>query len=300
MNLNTLHAFLKTAELGNFSIASRYLGLTPAAISKSVGELEQTLGLRLFHRNTRTLSLTEDGKRLRNDICVALDKIELALNRNSNANLVPTGRLKINIPESFGKRYILPLVPKFLSQYPSVELDIHLQDKKINPISEGFDISIGNLDNSDSGLITRELCKLQLVTIASPLYLEKHSTPKKLSKLIAHNLIAYRQLSSGRVVPWGYKVGGEYVSITPSGNLTLSKIESVVSSVINNLGIGCVGLWHVRDLINSGALVELFVKHRPAPLPVKIYYPSREQQPKKVRVFIDFLLQMAKNNHFDD
>ena len=224
MNLNTLHAFLKTAELGNFSIASRYLGLTPAAISKSVGELEQTLGLRLFHRNTRTLSLTEDGKRLRNDICVALDKIELALNRNSNANLVPTGRLKINIPESFGKRYILPLVPKFLSQYPSVELDIHLQDKKINPISEGFDISIGNLDNSDSGLITRELCKLQLVTIASPLYLEKHSTPKKLSELIAHNLIAYRQLSSGRVVPWGYKVGGEYVSITPSGNLTLSNI----------------------------------------------------------------------------
>ncbi len=157
MNLNTLHAFLKTAELGNFSIASRYLGLTPAAISKSVGELEQTLGLRLFHRNTRTLSLTEDGKRLRNDICVALDKIELALNRNSYANLVPTGRLKINIPESFGKRYILPLVPKFLSQYPSVELDIHLQDKKINPISEGFDISIGNLDTSDSGLITSEL-----------------------------------------------------------------------------------------------------------------------------------------------
>lgn len=102
------------------------------------------------------------------------------------------------------------------------------------------------------------------------------------------------------MVPWGYKVGGEYVSITPSGNLTLSNIESVVSSVINNLGIGCVGLWHVRDLINSGALVELFVKHRPAPLPVKIYYPSREQQPKKVRVFIDFLLQMAKNNHFDD
>ena len=299
MHLKTLNAFLIASELQSFSAASRQLGLSPAAVSKSIGELEQTLGIRLFHRNTRNLSLTEDGKRLLQDITPALKKLDQALSQSKSVELEPFGKLKINLPESFGKRFILPLLPNFLSMYPKIELDVHLQDKRVDPINEGFDVSIGNLDDSDSGLVARHLCELQLVTIAAPSYLKNHPTPKKPVDFLNHSLIGYRQLSSGRIVSWQYKSGGKNVTITPQGNLTLSNIEAVVTCVSSGLGIGCVGLWHVKSSLEKGQVVELFRKSRPDPLAVKIYFPSRDLQPKKVRVFIDYLLEMKKNNFFE-
>ena len=299
MHLKTLNAFLVTSELESFSAASRYLGLSPAAVSKSIGELEHTLGIRLFHRNTRNLSLTEDGKRLLLDIAPAMKKLDQALSQSKSVELEPVGKLKINLPESFGKKFILPLLPNFLSKYPKIELDVHLQDKKVDPINEGFDVSIGNLDDSDSGLVARDLCELQLVTIAAPSSLKKHPTPKKPADLLNQTLIGYRQLSSGRIINWRYKSGGENVTITPQGNLTLSNIEAVVTCVSSGLGIGCVGLWHVKSALEKGQVVELFRKFRPDPLTVKIYFSSREHQPRKVRVFIDYLLEMKKDNFFN-
>lgn len=300
MNLKTLNSFLITSELASFTAASRVLGLTPAAISKAIGELEQTLGVRLFHRNTRNLTLTEDGKKLVQDISPAIQKLDQVLNQSKSEALEPAGKLKINLPESFGKKFILPLLPEFMQRYPKIELDVHLQDKKIDPINEGFDVSIGNLDDSDSGLIARNLCKIQLVTIATPDYLKGHSIPKKPQDLLSRNLIGYRQLSSGRVVNWRYKVGEESLVITPVGNLTLSNIEAVVSSVHAGLGVGYVGMWHVKADLESGKVVELLKKYRSDPFAVKIYFSSRDQQPKRVRFFIDYLLAIADTNFFEN
>lgn len=299
MHLKTLNAFLVTSELLSFSAASRYIGITPAAVSKSIGELEQKLGVRLFHRNTRNLSLTEDGKRLRQDIAPAIHLLDRALSQSMSMEQEASGKLKINIPDSFGKRFILPLIPEFFEQYPQIELDIHLHDKKVDPVNEGFDISIGNLDDADSRLVARELCRLQLVTVASAQYLSSTSIPKHPADLQRHRLIGYRQLSSGRVVNWRYKSKMEDVSISPNCYLTVSNIEAVVACVNSDLGIGCVGLWHVSEDITKGKLVELLPKLRSDPVPVKIYFPSRENQPRKVRVFIDFLLE-RKNQHWFD
>jgi len=293
MNLKALHIFLKTAELGSFSAASRHLQITPAAVSKSVAELEKTLGVRLFHRSTRALSLTQDGQTLLQEITQPILKIEEALNHSKTVESKPMGRLKINMPESFGKRFILPLVPAFSSAFPDIELDIEMQDKRINPIDEGFDVSIGNLANADSGLIARDLCKLQLVTVTTQGYLASKERPRQPQDLLGHNLIAYRQLSTGRVVDWRYQVGDVSMSITPNGKLTLSNIEAVAESVKNGMGIGCVGHWHVQQAIEEGTVIELLRKFRPAPLDVKVYYSSRTHLPKKVRVFIDFLLAHA-------
>ena len=299
MNLKTLNAFLITSELQSFTAASRVLGLTPAAVSKSVGELEQTIGVRLFHRNTRHLSLTEDGKKLVQDISPAVKKLADVLAQTKSAEHESSGKLKINLPESFGKKFILPLLPEFLRRYPKIEFDVYLQDKKIDPIHEGFDVSIGNLDNADSGLIARNLCKIHLVTISNSDYFNGSRAPKTPQDLLNHNLIGYRQLSSGRLVNWRYKLANDHVAISPAGNLTLSNIEAVVSAVRDGLGIGCVGLWHVSADLKNGKLVELLKKFRPEPLTVKIYFSSRDQQPKKVRVFIDYLLEIATTGYFD-
>ena len=299
MNLKSLNIFLKTAELKSFSAASRNLGLTPAAVSKSVGELEKAVGTRLFHRNTRVLSLTEDGKRLQLEMTPALERLEEALNRTQFTETDPTGNLKINIPESFGKKFILPLLPEFLASYPGLTLDLHLQDKKIDPIQEGFDINIGNMANADSSLIARDLCKIQLLTLASPEYLAGRPRPEKPEDLSDHHLIAYRQLSTGRVVDWRYKTQGGSISITPSGRLTLSNIEAVAECVKAGLGIGCVGHWHVKKALAEGQLVELLHPYRPAPMDVKIYFSSRAHQAKKVRVLIDFLLHKANSHYFE-
>lgn len=300
MNLKTLNAFLVTSNMHSFTAASRVLGLTPAAVSKSVGELEHTMGVRLFHRNTRHLSLTEDGKKLVQDISPAVKKLEAVLSQTKSAENEAAGKLKINLPESFGKKFILPLLPEFLRRFPNIEFDVHLQDKKIDPIHEGFDVSVGNLDDTDSGLIARNLCTIQLVTVAGSGYLKNALIPKKPQDLLTHNLIAYRQLSSGRLVNWRYKLAGEHVAISPVGNLTLSNIEAVASAVRDGLGIGCVGLWHVREDLKNGTVIELLKKFRPDPMLVKIYFSSRDQQPKKVRVFIDYLLEMANSDYFDN
>ena len=130
MHLKTLNAFLVTSELESFSAASRYLGLSPAAVSKSIGELEHTLGIRLFHRNTRNLSLTEDGKRLLLDIAPAMKKLDQALSQSKSVELEPVGKLKINLPESFGKKFILPLLPNFLVSTRRLNLTFTCKTKK--------------------------------------------------------------------------------------------------------------------------------------------------------------------------
>ena len=293
MSLKALNSFLLTTELGNFSAASRALGVTPAAISKSVNELEQELGIRLFHRNTHSLSLTEDGVLFLSEIKPALSTLDLALNKTRNAMLLPEGKLKVNIPESFGKKFVLPLIPEFLKAYPEITLDLYLQDKKIDPIAEGFDVSIGNLEEADSGLVARDLCELQLITIGSSSYLKKHGVPKVPDDLSTHNLISYRQLSTGRIVPWRYKVGKEFITVNPSGNLSLSNIEAVAECVKSSLGIGCVGIWHVKAELANGSVMEVLNRFRSNPLKVKIYYPSKDLQSKKVRVFIDYLVEQS-------
>ena len=299
MNIKSLTIFIKTAELKSFSAASRNLGLTPAAISKSVGELEKSLGTRLFHRNTRVLSLTEDGRRLLTEITPALDRIEEALLKARSSESEPLGNLKINIPESFGKKFILPILPEFTQKFPEITLDVHLQDKKVDPINDGFDINIGNMSNSDSNLIARDLCKIPLVTVASSEYLADKSRPLTPQDLSAHHLIAYRQLFSGRIVDWQFKSKEGAFSFAPKGRLIFSNIEAVADCVKFGLGIGHIGQWHVKNELKNGHVVELLKKYRTAPLDVKIYFSSRSQQAKKIRVFIDFLFEKVAKQHFD-
>lgn len=299
MSLKSLNTFLLTAELGNFSAASRAIGVTPAAISKSINELEQELGVRLFHRNTRSLSLTEDGISFLNDIKPVLTTLDGVLNKTRNAMLLPEGKLKVNVPESFGKNFIIPLIPEFLKTYPEMRLDLYLQDKKVDPTIEGFDVSIGNLEEVDSGIVARDLCQLQLVTIASARYLKRNAVPKTPADLKFHNCISYKQLSSGRIIPWRYNVGKEIVTLNPTGNLSLSNIEAVANCVKADIGIACVGMWHVKKELSDGSIIELFNKFRPEPLKVKIYYPSKNLQSKKVRVFIDYLINKSKLGVFN-
>jgi DNA-binding transcriptional LysR family regulator len=298
MSLKSLNSFVIAAELGSFSEASRAIGVTPAAVSKSIQELERELGVRLFHRNTHALSLTEDGVSLLNDVKPALTSLEQALKKTRNTLKLPQGKLKINIPESFGKKFILPLVAEFLERYPQITLDIYLQDRKIDPISEGFDLSIGNLEEADSGLIARDLCELHLSTFGSREYIRINGAPKSPSDLERHNLIAYKQLSTGRIAPWRYKVSNESISINPTARLALSNIESVAQCIKEGLGLGCIGAWHVKEELANGCVVEVLSKYRPTPLKVKMYYPSKDLQSKKVRVLIDFLVEKSKSGAF--
>ena len=300
MSYRSLQTFLAVVEHGSFSAAARHSGVTPAAVGKSIRDLEEELQSRLFHRNTHHLALTEDGKHLLAEIAHPMKHLQTTLDSLKYKDEEPSGGLKMNLPESFGKKFILPLIPEFLALYPKIALDIFLQDKRVDPIGEGFDISIGNMSDPDSRLIARKLCAIELVTVASHSYLNRNKAPSSPDDLVRHNCIAYRQLATGRVVPWRFKVQQNDLAITPKGNLIVSNIEAAVTAAVDGIGIATVGRWHTMAAIQSGQLVEVLKAFRPDPLPVFLYFATRENQPGRVRAMIDYLLTKAREGHFSN
>ena len=298
MSYRSLQIFLTVAEQRSFSAAARHLGVTPAAIGKAMKELERQFAVRLFHRNTHYLALTQDGERMLAQMAPAVQQLETVLDALMFKDEEPSGNLKLNLPESFGRRFILPLMPEFLTKYPKITLDIFLQDKRIDPIAEGFDLSIGNIADPDSRLIARQLTRIDLVTVANPDYLASRGTPDHPSDLANHACIAYRQLATGRVVPWRFNDNGNLITFNPKGNLTVSNIEAAAMAAIEGVGLATLGRWHTTQAIQSGQLVEVLERFRPDPLNVFLYYPSRENLASRVKVMIDFLIAHSQTAAF--
>lgn len=284
-----LSAFLLVAELGSFSAAARQLGISAAAVSKSILQLERQLGVRLFHRTTRSLSLTEDGRELQQSCQPASEQIGEALTRLRARTSTPAGLLRISVPDSFGRRFIVPLVPDFLANYPQIELDLRFEDRVVDLVAEGFDVGIGNRINQDSRLVARPLYQMQLATVATPGYLARAGEPVTLADLDQHNCLGFRSLGTGRKLPWRFVSDGVEHHIDPQGNVSVSSIDALRELLLQGLGIGTLGHWHIESYLASGLLQPILPAYWPEPRTVWLYYAARQHLPAKVRVFIDFL-----------
>ncbi len=287
-----LDAFIASADEGSFSAAARRLGITPAAVSKSVAQLEARLGVRLFQRSTRNLALTTDGERLFGQVRLPWSEISDALTDLRQGAGKPAGTLKVALAHTVGREYLVPLLGEFVRRYPDVIPDLHFDNHQVDLVAEGFDVAIGGGLELTDALIARELSRLRIVLMASPAYLKAHRPPKHPNDLARHRGLLRRSLATGRLVPWALKnKAGEELVASVRPVMVLDDPEAMARATAIGIGIAMLPLPHALPLLETGALVRVLPDWYAESQPLSIYYTSRKLVPAKVRVFVDYILK---------
>ncbi|ARN22973.1 LysR family transcriptional regulator [Piscinibacter gummiphilus] len=287
-----LDAFVTSADEGSFSAAARRLGLTPAAVSKSVAQFESRLGVRLFQRSTRRLALTSEGERLYGQVRLPWGEIGDALTDLRQGAGKPAGTLKVALAHTVGREYFVPMMDEFVRRYPDVVPDLHFDNRQVDLIAQGFDVAIGGGIELTDALIARELARLRIVLVAAPAYLKAHPAPSHPQDLARHRGLLRRSLATGRLVPWTLKNStGEEVVASVRPVMVLDDPEALARAAATGMGIAMVPLPHASQLIERGELVRVLPKWYAETLPLSIYYTSRKLMPPKVRVFVDYVVE---------
>jgi DNA-binding transcriptional LysR family regulator len=307
IQLGTIETFCKAAELESFTRAAEALGITAAAVSRSVGRLEDRLGLRLFARTTRRMRLTEHGRTYFEQCRQALSQIEETERAITGLQVVPTGVLRISLPTTYAHYRVIPLLPKFLERYPEVVLEIDVSNRNIDFIQEGYDLAIRLGEPKDSRLVARKLEDASLGVFASAGYLRRKikaklevnpkdnpkdtAAPKTLAELRQLDLIQFVLPSTGRGMPWIFREGGVDVDFTFTSALRFQ--DDVLGCVTaSRAGAGVLQIYHfiAAPYLATGELVEILTHLDPRSRPFFLLYPSNRHLSAKVRAFVDFLL----------
>jgi DNA-binding transcriptional LysR family regulator len=290
--LANLESFVRSAESGGFSPAARRLGLTPAAVSRNVAMLERNLGVRLFHRSTRKLTLTEAGERFLQNIGANLESLQAAIAEAATGHGEPAGILKVSVSLSFGLEYILPLLPEFLARHPRVRPDWHFENRQIDLIAEGYDVAIGGGFELTPGIVSRVLAPLHVIAVASPGYMKKRNPPTDPSDLAALEGIVLRFSRTGRLRQRIMRdVTGMEMPATLAETIVVNDAAAMVRAASLGLGIALISVPDALPHIESGALVRLLPRWYADLGPISLYYASRTLVPAKTRVFVDFVTE---------
>lgn len=290
--MHSLHqylAFAGTARHGSFAAAARELGVAPSTLAKAVARLEATLAVKLFHRTTRQVSLTPDGQRLFHRCERVLAEIDELQADAAGTRAAPQGTLKVDLPVTYGKRFVLPLLAQLQQRHPALALDIRLSDQNSDLVRDATDLAVRIGTLRDSTLIARRIDQQELVLCGSPAYLASRGTPRRIEELSAHAAIVFRLPTSGRDRPWQFRQRGQPVELAPRPQLRIGETEGLAEAAL--LGCGLVQLpdYLVQAELARGALVELLPSCRPEPMPIHIVHPAGRLVPARVRVAIEAL-----------
>ena len=290
--LQQLLAFSETAKRGGFAAAARELGVAPSTLAKAVGRLEASLGVRLFHRTTRKVTLTGDGERLFQRCQRVLAELEDLQAEAAGARAAPTGALRIDMPVLFGRKVVLPILARLVHEHPGLELDVRSSDAWADLVKDGIDVAIRIGELADSTLVARQFASQQLVLVAAPDYLHRHGTPRSLEELARHRPILFRMPSTGRDRPQEFSVDGRPVALRPAHGLRFTDGAAMVQAAELGLGLTQVPDNMAEEELAAGRLVELLQRHRPPPTPIHAVVPAQRMMPARVRVLMDALDRM--------
>ncbi|MBV8044953.1 LysR family transcriptional regulator [Pluralibacter sp.] len=292
--IHAMQLFIRVAELESFSRAADTLGLPKGSVSRQIQALENHLGIRLLHRTTRRVHLTQDGMvyyERAKDLLSNLDELDSMFQHDPSSI---SGRLRVDMPVGVAKNLVIPKLPSFLQQYPGIELELSSSDRLVDVIREGFDcvVRIGTL--KDSGLIARQLGKLTIINCASPDYLARFGYPEHPNDLAGHALIHYS--ANIGVRPQGFEMVVDNAArwVKTGGVLTVNSTETYQAACLAGLGIIQAPRIGVRDALRSGRLVEILPQYRAEPMPVSLIYPHRRNLSRRVHLFMEWLTGMLK------
>lgn len=283
-----MSAFVAVVDQGSFVRAADAMGLSKTAVSRLVGELEARLGTRLLHRTTRRLSLTPEGEVFHERCRQVLGEVaeaEAELTAHSGEAI---GRLRVNVPVTFGLLHLAPLWPAFMALHPKVELDVTLADRLVDLVDEGFDLAVRIARLQTSSLVSRQLTSTRMVLCASPEYLRRHGVPAHPSDLAHHAVISYTLLVMGERWEFAGPEGPVGVTVTP--RMRTNSGDTCCAAALQHQGLVLQPTFLVGTHLASGALVEVLPEYRSLEFGVFAVYPSRKHLTPKVRVLIDFLV----------
>lgn len=299
-SLTDIAVFVQVVESGSFTVAAERLDISKSVVSKYVTRLEEQLGARLLNRTTRRLSLTEVGRVFYERSRAGLADIKEAKDEVSRLQSEPRGTLRINAPMSFGILHIAPALPEFLKLYPDVTVDMNLEDKKVNVIGGGFDISVRISELPDSSLVARRLAPCRHTIVATPAYLERYGTPRKPEDLLDHNIITYRYQESS--LEWHFKApDNKLTHVSVSGSMKMNNSLAIREALLGGAGITRTPTFVIGRDIQEGRLVKLFRDYEIFEMTIFLVYPQKRYLSPKVRAFIDFMAKrITETPYWDD
>lgn len=290
LGINDIAVFIAVVENGSFTAAARYLNTTKSLTSKYVTRLEDHLGAKLFLRTTRKMKLTEAGKLYYENVRKGFNELAQAEEAVSFLHDKPRGKLRVNCPLSFGVTHIAPLMGAFLERYPEVLLDLTFDDKKLDIVDEGYDVTIRVSKTLDGRFVARAIAPCNHAIVASSGYLKAFGTPKEPSDLLNHRCIAYQYQED--FAEWFFKHNGSInEKIKIDAYMTSNNSMAIREAALNGVGIAKIPTFLIGDDIRCEKLIHLFSDYRFDPYTINILYSDRKHLAPKVRAFTEFLLE---------
>jgi DNA-binding transcriptional LysR family regulator len=285
-----LQALVQVAEAGSFSDAARRLRLSKSVVSRLVAALEAELGVRLLHRTTRALTLTEPGRgyverarRLLADLADADQSV-------TQSQVAPRGRLAVNAPMSFGFLHLAPALPAFLARYPDLAVDMTMNDRFVDLIDEGFDVAVRIGSLGDSSLVARRLAPIRRAVCASPAYLAARGVPATPDDLAGHDCVAYSNAAQAQ--EWRFIASdGHPWPVAIAGRLTLNNGDAIRAAALAGVGLALLPTFIVGRDLQDGELVSVLDAFVPQDMSLNAVYPHARHLSPKVRAFVDFLAE---------
>lgn len=294
--IRAITTFVRAAALGSLRRAAVDQGISPQAASHAVMQLEKGLGVRLFHRTTRKLSLTEEGQRLFESVKPALATLSSALDEARRSKEEIGGLLRVSAPRSLGLPLLWSHFEAFQRLYPSVQLDVQFDDHFTDLVSDRSDVGFRAGPPPSGSSIARRLVPIQLIVCAAPQYIEQHGAPRTIEELAQHRCTGYRRANTGKLAQWQFQIGDEVVYRDVPAVICVNDTEMETQAVLSGLGIGQLASFNVTAHLRSGRLVPLLTEHIAEYGMIYLYYGHRTERPLRVRTFIDFMIGRLADN----
>jgi DNA-binding transcriptional LysR family regulator len=296
-DLANLTAFVAVADHLSFRAAALRLGVTPSALSHTMRQLEERLGVRLLHRTTRSVSVTDAGHRLLERLRPAIDQIAGALEDLNQERSRPVGRLRIYAIHTAATAVIAPVWQRFLSTYPEVHLELQLGEAPIDIVAKGFDAGIGPQDRAAADMIiVRVMGPVNVAVVGAPSYFARRQKPRTPDDLAHHSCVEYRQRADGAVYEWAFERNGKSRKISVDGRVMVNDPDLAVRAAVDGLGIAYTLEASAEPFLRSGQLVRVLEDWSPSFEGLFLYYPSHRQVPAALRALIDMIRATGGSN----
>ena len=290
--LTGVGVLVAVTEAGNFARAAEMLGLTPSAVSRAVARLEARVGVRLFDRNPREVSLTEEGRRFHTQVMPLLAGLDEAAAEAAGAAVVVRGRLRISVDPWFARTVLAPKLQQFLDRYPLLSVDFSTSNYR-EEMMTGVDVAVRFGPPDESSLIARKLLETRILTVAAPAYLEKHGEPRSPHDLVHHETLLFRDPQTGLPFAWEFRRGEEVKEVKVSGRLVMDDPSVAIAACLAGQGVFQSLAIGLEPFLSRGELVQILPEWSEELYPLYAYHPSRHLPPAKVRALLNFIQEIA-------
>lgn len=292
--LKAIQTFVSIADSGSLTAAANELRCSLPSVVRTLAALEGELGARLFNRTTRRIALTDEGRQYLahcRQLLTALNEAEAELRAEHSE---PQGRLVVTAPVLFGQLHVCGAITRFAQRYPGVNVEVHLLDRVVDLIAEGFDVGIRIGELEESTLVARRVGQLRRIVVATPDYLERHGEPRHPDELLQHNCLKFTGASA---LMWNFLDGKKRLTVPVRGNFSCNQVAPVVDACLEGMGLGMFISYQVAPHVLSGALRIVLADYEPPPRPINVLYPQSRLLPARTRLFVDHLCESLRDQY---